>query len=1004
MWRGFLILVGIISFYLSLPFLNAHLLRFYLVHFKEVILIKNSSHSVSSSRLGKRIISRNYVLIIFSLVLAFSPFSSLGGVIFAQTKEADVKNQLLEEVDDQENHSKIETQVSEDDFSVIPIGNGEGALMGYSGSETSLIIPEVIQGLTIVSVGQGALKELGLVFIEFPDTITGFGASALEDNDLTYVAIPENVTVIHDRAFANNNIDSVQIHSLNIDIADAAFDDNKSRPEYLTMQAYYASNVRDYAVSKGFSYRNFETVVMDYIPAEDLIVPFGTVAEDLALPSKVEVEVLYRDQIETRELEVNWDLDNYNRLAPGDYTIEGELELTNFINPHEVTPYVKLTVEDIPQDSDYVVEENDLGGLTIIKYRGNDVDLVIPEVLYGKTVNIIGENAFYEAGLRSVELPDTLEEIHYRAFMGNLLSEIVFPDSLKRLDNLSFADNHISEVFIPENTSQIMGGIFPFNPLETISVHSDNPVYEDDDGLSLYEVDGDDLIVYQGTESGVFPEGVTLLEFASYAALGIKGDLYIPDTVQTIEMAALASGNSMFYKNELDYVEIPGSVEWIEEIAFKHSSIKEVKLHEGIKGIGEAAFSFNQLREIELPRTVLEIDGGAFYSNYIEYALIRNKNISLKPDVFEQNQLHPENLLIRGYVESDVPAFAQQYNYNFKPYGAVIVDENDPHRFYPEEMVEIYNEEWDLEGVLYVPDFIDHPKEPANSHITVSSVDPIVATGLEVAGAVFDFEFTTIDDAGTVGDFDLEGDHTLSLLVNDDAPEEISMYHEEGHDEWSDVGGDREGNFITAVIDDFSVYGVFAIEEEDPEEPEEPEDPTDPEEPEDPEDPTDPEEPEDPEDPTDPEEPEDPEDPTDPEEPEDPEDPTDPEEPEDPEDPTDPEEPEDPEDPTDPEEPEDPEDPTDPEEPKDPEDPTDPEEPEDPEDPIDPEDLEDPEVPTDPEEPKDQEDPIDPEDSEDDGEVLPKTATNMFNFLLIGGVLVGLGTIIFIVRRRNSVI
>src|SRR5699024_10376994 len=73
-----------------------------------------------------------------------------------------------------------------------------------------------------------------------------------------------------------------------------------------------------------------------------------------------------------------------------------------------------------------------------------------------------------------------------------------------------------------------------------------------------------------------------------------------------------------------------------------------------------------------------------------------------------------------------------------------------------------------------------------------------------------------------------------------------------------------------------------------------------------------------------------------------------------------------------------------------------------PEDPKDPEDPQDPEKP---EDPKDQEDPgspSEPEDTDEDNK-LPKTATNVFNLMLIGFGLALVGIVSLFFRRRKNV-
>jgi LPXTG-motif cell wall-anchored protein len=135
----------------------------------------------------------------------------------------------------------------------------------------------------------------------------------------------------------------------------------------------------------------------------------------------------------------------------------------------------------------------------------------------------------------------------------------------------------------------------------------------------------------------------------------------------------------------------------------------------------------------------------------------------------------------------------------------------------------------------------------------------------------------------------------------------------------------------------------------------------------------------------------------------------------DPEDPTDPINPVDPEDPKDPKNPVDPEDPTDPENPVDPEGPTDPENPVDPEDPTDPENPVGPVGPEDPEDTVDSDDtpieevkperPINEDDLESvpvEGQILPSTSTNIYNFLFLGFALLLAGIGLNLYRKKKD--
>lgn len=106
-------------------------------------------------------------------------------------------------------------------------------------------------------------------------------------------------------------------------------------------------------------------------------------------------------------------------------------------------------------------------------------------------------------------------------------------------------------------------------------------------------------------------------------------------------------------------------------------------------------------------------------------------------------------------------------------------------------------------------------------------------------------------------------------------------------------------------------------------------------------------------------------------------------------------------------------DPDKPENPDNPNNPTDPNNPEEPGNPDDPPIIPDnPEEPTNPSEPQDPDKinpqhPIDPENLKSppvDGQILPSTATNIYNYVLGGFVLLSVGGILYILQRKRTIV
>lgn len=126
--------------------------------------------------------------------------------------------------------------------------------------------------------------------------------------------------------------------------------------------------------------------------------------------------------------------------------------------------------------------------------------------------------------------------------------------------------------------------------------------------------------------------------------------------------------------------------------------------------------------------------------------------------------------------------------------------------------------------------------------------------------------------------------------------------------------------------------------------------------------------------------------------------------------PGDPGDPNDSDDPTDPEDPKDPQGPNDPDDPNTPDNTNDPDDPNNPENPTPPTDPSEPVDPTNPSEPHDPDElmpqhPIDPEElylPPTDGQILPSTSTNIFNFVFAGFALITGGGILHLLSRRRK--
>jgi uncharacterized repeat protein (TIGR03803 family) len=101
-------------------------------------------------------------------------------------------------------------------------------ITGYIGSGGAVIIPSIINDLTVTSIGElafyGELVNNPLTSITIPDTVTNIGEEAFEyQSSLTYVTIPEGVTSIGEYSFFGCGLTGATIPDSVTDIGLSAF-------------------------------------------------------------------------------------------------------------------------------------------------------------------------------------------------------------------------------------------------------------------------------------------------------------------------------------------------------------------------------------------------------------------------------------------------------------------------------------------------------------------------------------------------------------------------------------------------------------------------------------------------------------------------------------------------------------------------------------------------------------------------------------------------------------
>jgi len=83
--------------------------------------------------------------------------------------------------------------------------NENGVLTGFTGTQTNVVIPSTVRGVTVVEIGNRAFDNRGLTNVTIPNGVRIIGNSAfLSNGRLISVVIPDSVKVIGNHAFQNS--------------------------------------------------------------------------------------------------------------------------------------------------------------------------------------------------------------------------------------------------------------------------------------------------------------------------------------------------------------------------------------------------------------------------------------------------------------------------------------------------------------------------------------------------------------------------------------------------------------------------------------------------------------------------------------------------------------------------------------------------------------------------------------------------------------------------------
>ena len=228
----------------------------------------------------------------------------------------------------------------------------------------------------------------------------------------------------------------------------------------------------------------------------------------------------------------------------------------------------------------------------------------------------IGDNAFYSANLSSIAFPASLEEIGREAFTMCPFEEITFNEGLIRIGAGAFigfiGSTHLKTVSFPSTLMEIGDGAFRYNQgLTTVNFNE-----------NLQKI-GDRAFERCYIKTLSFPAGLKSIGESAFRDNSSIGAIYFNEGLETIGDYAF---NGIYLVSGLKF---PDSLKSIGDYCFENHSkspaLKYIDFGNGIEYIGKYAFaSQTSLYDVHLPASMRIIDEYAFTESAIRNITMEN--------------------------------------------------------------------------------------------------------------------------------------------------------------------------------------------------------------------------------------------------------------------------------------------------------------------------------------------------------------------------------------------
>ena len=573
-------------------------------------------------------------------------------------------------------------------------------LVGYTGNETSLVLPSNYNGESYV-INYCAFYDCdSIISITIPDSVTsiGFGAFVYCSN-LTSVILSSGVTNIGTSAFFGcSNLASITISNSVESIEGNAFTECIRLVEVINKSSlniekgswdygYVGCHALEIKNSGESSIVNKDGYIFYTVDNINYLVEYTGNETSLVLPSN------YNGESYVINKYAFYDCDSIISITiPDSVTSIGDCafyecsSLTSVTIPDSITSIESSAffgcsnLKYNEYDNGYYLGNDTNPYLVLVKAKSSDITFC--EI--NKNCKLLMASAFAHcSSLTSVTIPNSVESIGVSAFSGCInLTSVTISDSVTSIGDYAFSScSNLASVTIPNSVTSIGERAFAYcSNLTSITISESVTSIGDNAFDGCYK-----LVEVINKSSLNIEIGSKDFGMVGYYALEIKNsgessivnkDGYLFYTIDNINYLVGYTGNetslvlpdnyngesyiiykySFYEQNSLTSVILSSGVTSIGERAFAYcSNLTSITISESVTSIGNCAFySCSNLASITIPNSVESIEGNAFTECIRLVEVINKSSLNIEKGSWDYGYVGCHALEIKNSGESSI--------------------------------------------------------------------------------------------------------------------------------------------------------------------------------------------------------------------------------------------------------------------------------------------------------------------------------------------------------------